>query len=209
MHKIFSKELRFKDENGKDYPVWENKPLEKVFYSEKGKGISKNKVVENGKYQCILYGELYTRYSEVIHEVVSRTNEEDGVFSKIGDLLIPCSTTTTGIDLANITALNKDNVLLGGDITILRSKNPINNIFYAYYLSNYKKSEIANYAQGITIVHLYYNHFKEMIIDLPSIEEQNQIAKFILAIDKHIEKVKYQIEKSIVYKKSILQKMFV
>ena len=40
---------------------------------------------------------------------------------------------------ANVTALNKANVLLGGDITVLRSNEKINNVFYAYYLSNHKK----------------------------------------------------------------------
>jgi predicted glycosyltransferase/restriction endonuclease S subunit len=113
MQKLFSQELRFKDIDGKDFPDWEKKKLGEVFYSEKGKGISKNKVVEDGKYDCVLYGELYTKYSEVIFEVESKTNELDGIKSEIGDLLIPSSTTTTGIDLANVTALNKKDVLLG------------------------------------------------------------------------------------------------
>jgi hypothetical protein len=36
---------------------------------KKGQGLSKKDVVKNGKNKCILYGELYTRYSEVIKEV--------------------------------------------------------------------------------------------------------------------------------------------
>lgn len=208
MQKLFSQELRFKDENGEEFAEWEKKKLGEIFYSEKGKGISKNKIVENGKYQCVLYGELYTKYNEVIFEVESKTNEEDGTKSMIGDLLIPSSTTTTGIDLANVTALNKSGVLLGGDITILRSNAQINNVFYAYYLSNYKKDEIASYAQGITIVHLYYSHIKEMVIDLPSHKEQTFIANFLSAIDEKIKQTQMQIEKMEVWKKGLLQKMF-
>ncbi|MBK8079421.1 MAG: restriction endonuclease subunit S [Saprospiraceae bacterium] len=139
MQKVFSQELRFKparsaggDENGKKFLKWEKRKLGEVFYCEKGKGISKNKIVLDGKNECVLYGELYTKYNEVIFEVESKTNEDDGTKSKIGDLLIPSSTTTTGIDLANVTALNKENVLLGGDITILRSNEKSNNVFYAY-----------------------------------------------------------------------------
>ena len=190
--KIFSGQLKFKDERGNDFPEREIKKLGEVFYSEKGKGIPKNKIDANGKYKCVLYGELYTRYNEVIFDVVSKTNEEDGLKSQVGDLLIPSSTTTTGIDLANVTAINKENILLGGDITVLRTKEKINNIFYAYYLSNHKKEEIASYAQGSTIVHLYYSHIKEMLIDIPSLYEQTRIALFLTSIDTKID-VEYQL----------------
>lgn len=203
------RQLRFKDENGNDFPEWEVKNLGEVFYSEKGKGISKNKIVENGKYECILYGELYTKYNEVIFDVVSKTNEEDGIKSQKGDLLIPSSTTTTGIDLANVTALNKYDVLLGGDITVLRSNEKINNVFYAYYLSNHKKDEIASYAQGSTIVHLYYSHIKDMFIDIPCLAEQTAIANFLSALDEKINQTQRQIEKTEAWKKGLLQKMFV
>ena len=208
MQKIFSQELRFKDDNGNDYPNWEEKKLGEIFYSEKGKGISKNKIVPHGNFECVLYGELYTKYNEVIYNVVSKTNEVDGTKSKVGDLLIPSSTTTTGIDLANVTALNKNDVLLGGDITVLRSNNEINNVFYAYYLSNHKKEEIASYAQGSTIVHLYYSHIKDMEIHLLSLSEQTKIADFLSAIDDKINQCHGQIEKTEVWKKGLLQKMF-
>ena len=71
--------------------------------------------------------------------------------------MIPGSTTTKGIDLANATALFEENVLLGGDINILRAlkKNVYDSSFLAYQLTHSKKREIARYTQGITIVHLY------------------------------------------------------
>ena len=203
--KLFSQEIRFKGFTEK----WAVKKLGEIFYSEKGRGLSKDKLVSNGQYECVLYGELYTKYNEVIFDVVSKTNEEAGLKSKIGDLLIPSSTTTTGIDLANVTAINKENVLLGGDITILRSEEKINNIFYAYYLSNYKKEEIASYAQGSTIVHLYYNHIKNMLIDLPSFEEQTVIANFLSAIDTKIQTEKNTLDKYQTQKQYLLQNLFI
>src|SRR5690554_792556 len=203
--KLFSQEIRFKGFIEK----WAVKKLGEIFYSEKGRGLSKDKLVSNGQYECVLYGELYTKYKEVIFDVVSKTNEEDGLKSQIGDLLIPSSTTTTGIDLANVTAINKENVLLGGDITVLRSEEKINNIFYAYYLSNYKKEEIASYAQGSTIVHLYYNHMKNMLIDLPSFEEQTAIANFLSAIDTKIQTEKNILDKYQSQKQYLLQNLFI
>ncbi|WP_211226577.1 restriction endonuclease subunit S, partial [Pedobacter glucosidilyticus] len=203
--KLFSQKIRFK------YFIeeWELKKLGEIFYSEKGKGLSKDKISTNGKNDCILYGELYTKYNEVISDVVSKTNEEDGLKSQRGDLLIPSSTTTTGIDLANVTAINKEDVLLGGDITVLRSKEKINNVFYAYYLSKYKKEEIANYAQGSTIVHLYYSHIKNMLIDCPSLKEQNAIANFLSSIDLKIDIEKQLLTKLEEQKKYLLQNLFV
>jgi type I restriction enzyme, S subunit len=208
MQKIFSQELRFKDENGKDFEKWKKIILSKVFDYKKGNGLSKDKLDFEGVNSCILYGELYTKYSEVIFEVKSKTNSNEGLLSEKGDLLIPSSTTTSGIDLANVTALNFDNVLLGGDITILRSNQDVDSVFYAYYLSNHKKEEIASYAQGITIVHLYYSHIKDMVIDLPSLAEQTKIATFLSAIDEKIELVTQQIEDTQDYKKGLLQQMF-
>lgn len=209
MQKIFNQEIRFKDDNGNDFEDWKKVVLSEVFDYKKGSGLSKDKLDDNGVFECILYGELYTKYSEVIFEVKSKTNTNEGLLSEIGDLLIPSSTTTSGIDLANVTALNFDNILLGGDITVLRSNQEVSSVFYAYYLSNHKKEEIASYAQGITIVHLYYSHIKDMIIDLPSKEEQIKIANFLSAIDEKIELVSNQIQDTQEYKKGLLQKMFV
>jgi type I restriction enzyme, S subunit len=208
MQKIFSQELRFKDENGKDFGNWSQVTLKEVFDYKKGSGISKDKLDPEGIFKCVLYGELYTKYNEVIFNVISKTNSNEGLKSIKGDLLIPSSTTTSGIDLANVTALNFDNVLLGGDITVLRSNQKVSSVFYAYYLSNHKKEEIASYAQGITIVHLYYNHIKEMIIDFPCFEEQTKIATFLSAIDEKIELVSQQIEDTQEYKKGLLQQLF-
>tara|TARA_B110000114_G_scaffold181637_1_gene219420 strand:+ start:992 stop:2248 length:1257 start_codon:yes stop_codon:yes gene_type:complete len=209
MQQLFSGQLRFKNENGNPYPDWEEKRLGEVFGVIRGKGISKDQLNDNGETKCILYGQLYTTYNEVVFNVVSRTDTNEGVLSIKGDLLVPSSTTTTGIDLANVTALNEEGVLLGGDISILRSKLDANNVFYAYYLSNHKKYEIAAFAQGSTIVHLSYNHFKVMRIDIPVIEEQQKIATYLSGIDTKIEAVNNQITQTQSFKKGLLQKMFV
>lgn len=209
MQKLFSQDIRFKDENDNDFPDWEEKKLGNVFSSQKGTGLSKKALDPEGRFECILYGELYTTYAEVIFDVISKTDEEGGTLSNQGDLLVPCSTTTSAIDLANVTALNRDNVRLGGDITILRAGKNVDNIFYAYYLSNYKKIQIAKFGQGTTIVHLYYNHFKVMTIDVPSLDEQNKIAAFLTSLDSQLVKCEQLISESELFKKGLLQKMFV
>lgn len=209
MQKLFNQDIRFKDDNGDDFPAWDEKILGKVFSGLRGKGISKDKIVENGKSECILYGELYTKYPEIITEVISSTNSNEGIKSKKGDLLIPASTTTTGIDLANVTAILKEDVLLGGDINILRKNEKLDSAFFAYYLSNHYKTTLAKYAQGITIVHLYFSHLKKIKILVPKLEEQTKIANYLIAIDTNIESLQNKIDVNVDFKKGLLQKMFV
>lgn len=209
MQKLFSQQLRFKDDNGNPFPDWEQHEIDKVFKHNKGYGLSKGAIVEDGKYPCVLYGELYTTYQEKIELVQSYTDEDDGKESEKDDLLVPSSTTTSGIDLANITVLPYEGVRLGGDITIMRPKKPINALFYAYYLTHFKKHEIAKYAQGITIVHLYFNHFKKIKIDYPHPDEQKRMADFLSAIDDKIALMAEELDKAKTFKNGLLQQMFV
>lgn len=184
--------------------------LNELFISKKGKGLSKDKIQEDGENKCILYGELYTTYSQIISTIKSRTNIFEGVLSNKMDILMPCSTTTTGKDLTIASVLLKENVLLGGDITILRKKKDIlDEIYFAYYLSFCLNKTLTSLAQGSTIIHLYWNHIKNIEVLIPSKEEQIQIAKIIKLLDDKIEQSSLQINNLKDYKKGLLQKMFV
>lgn len=187
---------------------WEYPKLEEIFEILKGNGLSKGNIVNNGKYKCILYGELYTTYAEVINKVISSTNEEIGVKSKKGDILLPASTTTKGEDLANAVALNEENVLLGGDINIFRMKmNNVDSIFMAHYLTHIKKKDIANLTQGSTIIHLYGKNIKHLQVHLPPLEEQKKIADILSTVDKKIAFVEENINATEELKKGLMQKL--
>jgi type I restriction enzyme S subunit len=212
MQKIFSQEVRFKDDNGNSYPEWESAPLFDIFSATKGKSLSKDKISDDGKYECILYGEIYTTYAEKIESIVSRTNYYEGILSKKNDLIFPNSTTTNAWDLATFSSLQKNNVLIGGDISILRTKrSDISSLFYAYYLTNYLKlrKDIAKYAQGITIVHLSFNNFCKIKVQIPSLEEQNNITDFIDSLNQQQKLITNKIKLLKERKKGFLQKMFV
>lgn len=186
---------------------WSNYFLNELFDFKKGKGLSKGTLVSNGR-KCILYGELYTRYGEVITHVVSRTIESDGFTSKSGDILIPSSTTTTGVDLANATALLEDGVLLGGDINVLRPKKKINSVFMAYLLTHIKKKDIASRAQGITIIHLYGSDLKTIKVFIPdSITEQEKIVRVLLGCDNEIKIIKQKLKNLKQEKKALMQQL--
>lgn len=64
--------LRFPEFTGE----WKKERLDEIAELSKGIGISKEQLSSNGN-PCILYGELYTKYkSEIISEVISKTNIE-------------------------------------------------------------------------------------------------------------------------------------
>lgn len=188
---------------------WVKLKIGDIFDTIRGNGLSKDSIDKNGKYECILYGELFTKYKEIIKQVVSKTDIDKGVNSISGDLLLPGSTTTNAEDLAICSVVNKDNVKLGGDINILRNKNTydIDSNYMAYYLTNMKKREISAKAQGTTIVHLYAKDLKDIEIELPTIEEQKRIAKILLNVDNIIEKLKNEIKEEKKHSQSLIKKL--
>lgn len=186
---------------------WKEKNLGDFASFSKGKGISKADIVEDGNLECIRYGELYTTYSETIHEANSKTNidPKDLVLSEKNDVIIPASGETQ-IDIATASCVLIDNVALSGDINII--KTPENGVFLAYYLNNAKKNDIAKLAQGISVVHLYSSQLKSLTLFLPEKPEQQKIASFLTAVDTKIEQLTKKQELLEQYKKGVMQKIF-
>ena len=152
----------------------------------KGYGISKDQRTKEGV-PCILYGELYTTYkSEIIQDVVSRTDVQDEglVNSKENDVIIP-SSGETAADIATARCVLTSNVLLGGDLNIIRLSGN-DGRFLCYELNGRRRPEIAKIAQGVSVVHLYAEGLKRIKIHLPSLPEQRKIANFLSLLDERI-----------------------
>ena len=188
---------------------WKKAAVGDVAEVFRGNTLLKSHLDKEGKYKCILYGELYTKYSEVISTVQSHTNLKKGISSKTGDVLLPGSTTTIALDLANATALLEDDVLLGADVNIIRSKNLIeyDPVFLAFYLTHIKKKEIAIYAQGITIVHLYAKDIKKVVLIFPPLSDQKKMVAILSTWDQAIQKIEKLIEAKEKYFKWLLNEL--
>ena len=186
---------------------WVEKTLGKIATFSKGKGISKSDIVEDGKLPCIRYGELYTHYKETISEIQSYTNlnPDDLVLSEANDVIIPASGETQ-IDIATASCVTKKGVALGGDLNIIKAN--VNGVFLSYYLNNSKKMEIARMAQGISVVHLYANQLKTLILNLPKPEEQQKIAACLSSLDASIAAQAEKIEQLQQHKKGLMQGLF-
>jgi type I restriction enzyme S subunit len=200
--------LRFRQDNGEPYPDWKEKKLGEVAEFSKGKGISKAEIDEKGSQSCIRYGELYTLYSETIHEVHSSTSlsADKLALSKKNDVIIPASG-ETHIDIATASCVTIDGVALGGDLNIIRSSG--NGVFLAYYLNNAMKYKIAAIAQGSSVIHLYASQLKGLKLSIPHSDEQTKIANFLSNLDTQIEQVTQQITQTQTFKRGLLKQMFV
>lgn len=174
--------MRFPEFEGE----WEWHKLGDIANISKGSGISKDQLSEQG-HPCILYGELYTKYkSEVIQKIISCTDIDNRnlVKSQANDVIIP-SSGETAIDIATARYIPFSNILLGGDINIIRLKKD-NGGFLSYQLNGVRKRDIAKVAQGVSVIHLYSESLKKLDIAICSREEQSKIARFLSLLDERI-----------------------
>ncbi len=187
---------------------WQGEQLHEIAELSKGTGISKEQLSENGT-PCILYGELYTKYkSEIISKVISKTDIEESKLkhSKQNDVIIPCSG-ETAIDIAVARCVPFDNVLLGGDLNVIRL-HKYDGAFMAYQLNGKRKTDIAKLAQGVSVVHLYGENLKSIKTYNPSLQEQQKIVKLLSMLDERLEVQNKIIEDLKKLKSAICEKLF-
>ena len=195
--------LRFPEFEGE----WEEERLADIADLYKGTGISKDQLSDDGE-PCILYGELYTKYkSETIREVISKTNIDNTklVRSKANDVIIPCSGETAE-DIATARCVLNGNILLGGDLNIIRLHG-YDGAFMSYQLNGKRKYDIAKVAQGVSVVHLYGEHLKGVKTINPCLEEQKKIASLLALLDERISTQSKIIDKLQSLIKGIAQKI--
>ena len=199
--------LRFRNDDGQEFPEWEETNLGDIATFSKGKGISKADIEVNGLTPCIRYGELYTEYRETINEVKSRTNipVKSLILSETNDVIIPASGETQ-IDIATASCVQLSGVALGGDLNIIKSQQ--DGVFLSYYLNSRKKLDIAKLAQGNSVVHLYSSQLKLLDLNLPVKSEQTKIADFLTAVDEKISQLTQKHDLLTQYKKGVMQQIF-
>ena len=187
---------------------WKEEQLDEIAELSKGVCISKEQLSENGK-PCILYGELYTRYkSEIIRKVISKTNIESSNLkhSKRNDVIIPCSG-ETAIDIAVARCIPFDNILLGGDLNVIRLHKG-DGAFMAYQLNGKRKIDIAKLAQGVSVVHLYGENLKTIKTYNPCLQEQQKIVRLLSILDERISTQNKIIEDLKKLKSAISERLF-
>lgn len=206
MQKIFSQALRFKDDNGNEFPEWEEKKLGLIGSIISGLTYSPNDINENGV--------LVLRSSNVKKRLIALNdnvfvNVEEGKFNpvEINDILI-CVRNGSKRLIGKNAIIKKEHVGLafGAFMTVYRSK--YNRFLFHFFDSKHYKKEVHKNL-GATINSINGSDLKKFVVPFPCEEEQTKIANFLSDIDLKIEVLDAKIENSKAFKKGLLQQMFV
>ncbi|MDQ6955851.1 MAG: restriction endonuclease subunit S [Mariprofundaceae bacterium] len=189
--------------------AWESKVLGSIVSFYKGKDLPKSSIQDGGVYPCIHYDELFTKYSEVIEVVTSRTNQNENLFSISNDVLMPTSDVTPK-GLVKSCCVKQNGVVLGGDILVIRSNNQgvIDGAFLSRFIRTREQQVLQN-VTGSTVFHLYASSIENLDIAFPSIEEQTKIGNLFQQLDTLITQQQTQLTQLANIKQSMLAKMFV
>ena len=188
MQKIFSRELRFKDDEGRDYPEWEENILGNICEITTGK-LDANAMVENGQYRFYTCAKEYYRINEYAFDTEALLISGNG--AHVGYV---------HYYKGKFNAYQRTYVL---------DKFSENIEYIKYYLDkNLKKRILACKNEGNT-PYIVLSTLKDMNIMIPSKEEQIKIAKFMNDIYLKIEKEQEKLDSLNEYKKGLLQQMFV
>lgn len=186
---------------------WKATRLGEVATFLKGKGLPKSALVPNGAEPCIHYGELFTRYPEIIGEIISRTNSSQDAFrSNANDVLMPTSDVTPR-GLAKASCLTVDSVILGGDILVIRSDvKRICGSFLSYVIRR-EEDQVLQFVTGSTVFHLYGSDMRNFIFSMPSVSEQTAIATVLSDLDADLAALETKLAKACQLKQGMMQEL--
>lgn len=183
MQKIFSQELRFKDENGKEFPEWEEKKFGQLFSIGSGRDY---KHLEEGEIPVYGSGGIMTYVNEYLYD-----GESVGIGRK-GTIDKP--------------------IFLEGMFwtvdTLFYTHSFVGSIpKYIFYL--FQNLNWYRYNEASGVPSLSKSTIEKIFQQIPTIKEQKKIASFLASIDKKIETTSTQLKKTREFKKGLLQQMFV
>jgi type I restriction enzyme, S subunit len=188
MQKIFSQELRFKDDNGNNYPHWEEKKLGKLCKITTGK-LDANAMVKGGQYRFYTCAKDYYQIDRYEFDTDALIISGNG---------------------ANVGYVHHFNGKFNAYQRTYVLDNFEDSIYYLrHFLDRHLYKRIFREKKDGATPYIVMSTLSDMIILLPTLDEQKKIANFLSAIDDKISLVSTQIENAKAFKKGLLQQMFV
>ncbi|HHW4411202.1 TPA: restriction endonuclease subunit S [Clostridium perfringens] len=203
MQKIFSQKIRFKDENGRDYPEWEEKKAGDLFINISDKD-------HNGDIDVLSVtqdrGVLLRKDLEID---IKFDNESLKNYKKVmpGDFIISLRSFQGGFEISNQQGL----ISPAYTVFNFKDKDKFNSKYFAHlFKTKTFIRKLSGFIYGIRDGKaISFTDFKTMKLLYPCLEEQTKIANFLSNIDNIIEKESKKLEELRQWKKGLLQQMFV
>ena len=187
--------------------AWKTKRLGEVASFFKGSGLSKVDLSLDGKRRCIHYGELFTTYGECITEVLHGTDRGGTFFLSLGnDVLMPGSDVTPN-GLATASCISIPDVILGGDILVIRAPADILNGTFLAYVIKINHNQVMQLVSGTTVYHLYGRDMANFTFVAPSTAEQNAIVRILSDMDSEIAALEQRRDKTLAIKQGMMQQL--
>jgi len=193
MQQIFSQAIRFKADDGCDFPDWEEKRLGGCILENQKSQIQVNFVSDNTERDDVNIYPFFTSGNKALF-TDSPIVEGDNIFLSTG-----------GIATINFYSGKGS---YSTDVFCISSVSENTRFIYYYLLSILIKIDRKLF-YGSGLKHLDKKAFRKIITTLPALPEQTKIANFLSSVDSKIEQVGKQLDESKQFKKALLQRMFV
>jgi type I restriction enzyme S subunit len=114
--------------------------------------------------------------------------------SNINDVLMPTSDVTPN-GLATASCINENNIVLGGDILVIRTdSNKIDGVFLSYSIK-FNRQQIMKLVSGSTVYHLYGSDMSKFIFSFPELKIQQEISRLLIDMEDDINKYQTKLTK--------------
>lgn len=197
MQKIFSQEIRFKDENENEYPEWEEKKLGEIAGVIMGQSPSSEAYNENYEGIPLIQGNADIKLRKTAPRIYTT---EITKTCEIGDIIMSVRAPVGSIGIAD------HNCCIGRGVCAIKAK--INNN-YLYQVLLKKENKWSSISQGSTFESINKNDINGLKIVVPSLKEQEKIADFLTKIDLSSQKEYDKLKELKQWKRGLLQQMFV
>lgn len=164
---------------------WEVKKLGEIGELQRGSGLSKKDLIENG-FPCILYGQIHTRFGAYTKKHIACIPQDLVRTAKIahfGDVIMAITSEDVEGSCKSVAWMGDYDIAIGSDAAIYRHN--INGIYVSYYTQTKAfYFEKAKYAKGFKVTHISTKEIATIPIPLPPLPLQQEFASKVEAIEQ-------------------------
>lgn len=206
MQKIFTQQIRFRDENGQDYPAWQERRINSVLTERNEQAPKSNEypLMAFVAYEGVTpKGDRYNReflVSDSGGKKYKRTEYADFIYS------------SNNLETGSIGLNRYGSASISSVYSIFQVDESCDPQFIGSYLLRKEFiNKMKRFRQGVVYGQwkIHEADFLRIKEEIPSLKEQRKIANFLTALNDKIKFEESKLEQARNFKKSLLQQMFV